>query len=1160
MAPSIRFMRAGFAAVVVASLVLAVGPAALAAPSNDAFASAQAISGESGNTGTNNQGATKESGEPNHAGNAGGASVWFQWTAPSSKLFTFTTAGSSFNTLLGIYQGTSVSSLTEVASNDDRVTCSNCYDQSSTVRFLATAGQVYDIAVDGYGGAAGFADLTWTPAPSNDDFPGQTITGPLGSTNGTTVGATKQTGEPSVYDDATYSVWYSWTPSVSQTAEFRAPATYHYSMVTVYTGSNVGSLTYVAGTGCCIDNQPVEFIAQAGTTYHIAVNAFDGGYSYSPTGDFTLQWGNDAFSDAIYLLNFGFDYSGTLPFTNVGATKEPGEPNHAGNAGGASLWYEWYALATGPVRVDTDGSNFDTLLAVYTSWYGPAVASDDDHDGLQTSAVSFQAIKGTHYYIAVDGHGGATGSGVLNLQMGGAAVYSVIVTKAGTGSGQVSSSPGGITCGPTCSASFDEGTVVTLTASPNAGSAFIGWSGAGCSGTGTCQVTMDAPTSVTATFTPVSYSMTVKKSGSGTGTVTSSPSGITCGSTCSASFNVGAVVTLTATADPSSSFVGWSGGGCSGTGTCQVTMSNNKSVTAAFSLSTTYQLSVTTAGTGSGTVTSSPAGITCGATCSANFAAGTQVTLTATPGTGSSFGGWSGACSGTGTCQVTMDAAKSVNATFSAATYQLGVTKAGTGSGKVSSSPAGITCGATCLASFAGGTVVTLSAAPVSGSAFTGWSGAGCSGTGTCQVTMDAAKSVTATFTRVTLTLTAKKTGTGTGTVTSSPSGITCGSTCSASFNTGAVVTLTATPDPSSTFVGWSGGGCSGTGTCQVTMSNNKSVTAAFSLSTTYQLSVTKAGTGSGTVTSSPAGITCGATCSANFAFGSQVTLTATPGTGSSFSGWSGAGCAGTGTCLVTMDAAKSVTATFTPAATTTEESDPGVQFDGWVGFTDAAANGGAYRASKTAKDTSKFVFSGTAVTWISRSGPNRGMASVTIDGVSVGTFDLYASTAGSFSQTFSGLAAGSHAIVVKALGTKNASSTDTWVPIDAFTVGSTTTQESSPSVRFGDWVGQSNTGASGGTYRINGTAARQVTFSFTGTAIDWVTATGPAYGQAQVTIDGVSKGTVDLYQASAQWQVLQSYTGLSSGPHTIVVKVTGTKNTSSTGTGVVVDAFVVHP
>ncbi len=82
---------------------------------------------------------------------------------------------------------------------------------------------------------------------------------------------------------------------------------------------------------------------------------------------------------------------------------------------------------------------------------------------------------------------------------------------------------------------------------------------------------------------------------------------------------------------------------------------------------------------------------------------------------------------------------------------------------------------------------------------------------------------------------------------------------------------------------------------------------------------------------------------------------------------------------------------------------------------------------------------------------------------------------------------------------------------------------------------------------------------SFTGTGVDWITATGPSYGKATVSIDGISKGTVDLYASSVHWQVVKSYAGLASGSHTIVVTVLGTKNASSTGTNVVVDAFVAH-
>src|SRR5207245_3663496 len=100
------------------------------------------------------------------------------------------------------------------------------------------------------------------------------------------------------------------------------------------------------------------------------------------------------------------------------------------------------------------------------------------------------------------------------------------------------------------------------------------------------------------------------------------------------------------------------------------------------------------------------------------------------------------------------------------------------------------------------------------------------------------------------------------------------------------VVTLTATPAAGSTFSGWSGGGCSGTGTCTVTMSAATTVTATFTLQT-FSLTVSKAGTGSGTVASTPAGITCGTDCSEPYMSGTAVTLTATPGVGSVFSGWS---------------------------------------------------------------------------------------------------------------------------------------------------------------------------------------------------------------------------------------------------------------------------------
>ena len=155
------------------------------------------------------------------------------------------------------------------------------------------------------------------------------------------------------------------------------------------------------------------------------------------------------------------------------------------------------------------------------------------------------------------------------------------VSKSGAGSGTVTSAPAGISCGATCSHAFAHGTVVALTATPATGSVFAGWSGA-CTGTGICSVTLTADAGVTATFTPVSHALTVAKSGTGSGTVASSPAGIACGAACSASYTYGSVVTLTAAAAAGSTFVGWSGGGCAGTGTCTVTLVADTAVTAAF--------------------------------------------------------------------------------------------------------------------------------------------------------------------------------------------------------------------------------------------------------------------------------------------------------------------------------------------------------------------------------------------------------------------------------------------------------------------------------------------------------------------------------------------------------------------------------------------------
>src|SRR5438876_3157815 len=207
------------------------------------------------------------------------------------------------------------------------------------------------------------------------------------------------------------------------------------------------------------------------------------------------------------------------------------------------------------------------------------------------------------------------------------------------------------------------------------------------------------------------------------------------------------------------------------------------------------------------------------------------VTLTAAPASGSTFTGWSGCDTVSGaTCTVTMTAAKSVTATFTAQRFTLTVNRAGTGSGTATSSDGLISCPSTCTATYDGGSSVTLTARPASGSTVTAWSGCDTVSGATCTVTMTAAKSVTATSTAQRFTLTVTRAGTGSGTATSSPPGINCGATCSAAYDSGTVVTLAATPAAGSTFSSWSGCNTVSGTICTVTMTAAKSVTATFNV------------------------------------------------------------------------------------------------------------------------------------------------------------------------------------------------------------------------------------------------------------------------------------------------------------------------------------------
>jgi type II secretory pathway pseudopilin PulG len=225
------------------------------------------------------------------------------------------------------------------------------------------------------------------------------------------------------------------------------------------------------------------------------------------------------------------------------------------------------------------------------------------------------------------------------------------------------SGPFGISCGPngtgSCVATVALGSTLTLTATADSGYTLSGWTGCDSVSGAQCTLTVTGARTVLPQFTVLGSTVTVTAPSQGTVT----GPGISCPGDCAEFYPVGTPVTLTATAAPGYVLSGWTG--CDGTNGTQCTLTVTGPRTVAATFVPAFALSVTVAGGGSGTVTSSPGGIACPGDCSETYASGTTVTLTAQAGANSLFTGWSGACSGSSpTCQVSMTSAQSVTATF----------------------------------------------------------------------------------------------------------------------------------------------------------------------------------------------------------------------------------------------------------------------------------------------------------------------------------------------------------------------------------------------------------------------------------------------------------------------------------------------------------------
>lgn len=295
-----RRLRSGggyFAAILIAALCLLGEPARASAapPSNDDFAAALAGSGDRLEGSGNTFGATKESGEPNHAGDPGGASVWFSWTAPRSQTVYVQVCTEGWKAGLAIYRGGSVDRLQPVAATRVSSVPGSCGELS----FRAISTVTYRIAVDGStaGGPVEEGNFEFTISslplelPANDAFANAAVvkSTPYERISGSTDGATREASEPGYGGDlAGASVWYRWTaPTGGAMRLFPCTASFRPTLA-VYRGSTLTELQSL-GSPAALDPSlagecqlggmgGIGFEAVAGETYAIAVDGVDGGW------------------------------------------------------------------------------------------------------------------------------------------------------------------------------------------------------------------------------------------------------------------------------------------------------------------------------------------------------------------------------------------------------------------------------------------------------------------------------------------------------------------------------------------------------------------------------------------------------------------------------------------------------------------------------------------------------------------------------------------------------------------------------------------------------------------------------------------------------------------------------------------------------------------
>ena len=305
-------------------------------------------------------------------------------------------------------------------------------------------------------------------------------------------------------------------------------------------------------------------------------------------GAFLLQMGSSTFTNQGLLVDNGVPSPGVIPTANYS------------QASTGRLEVTITAIPAGPQTSVLQNSGTATLSGnLDVVFHGGYVPTLGDHFTVLTSG----AISGQ--FAAIDSPSLPAGLGwsatynttsvVITVVTAAGGSATLTVTDLGVGSGTVTDDLGLISCtstggviSGTCSASYGNGSIATLTATPAAGSDFTGWNA--CAGTGQCSVTLNGNQSVSATFAPTGSGTTLNVTliGTGNGTITDNLEQISCtntagvtSGTCSASYPPGTVVNLSASATQPSTFGGWMGA-CSGTGACSVTLNSSQAVTASF--------------------------------------------------------------------------------------------------------------------------------------------------------------------------------------------------------------------------------------------------------------------------------------------------------------------------------------------------------------------------------------------------------------------------------------------------------------------------------------------------------------------------------------------------------------------------------------------------